>query len=54
MPRSRRWITRQGLNESDRIEWIPLADVPAMIARHEIVSGITLVGLQQLLLSERG
>ena len=42
------------LNESDRIEWIPLADVPAMIARHEIVSGITLVGLQQLLLSERG
>ena len=42
------------LNESDRIEWIPLTDVPAMIARHEIVSGITLVGLQQLLLSERG
>jgi 8-oxo-dGTP pyrophosphatase MutT (NUDIX family) len=42
------------LNESDRIEWIPLADVPGMIARHEIVSGITLVGLQQLLLSERG
>ncbi|MGW6199534.1 NUDIX domain-containing protein [Kribbella sp. NPDC055110] len=41
-------------NESDRIEWIPLADVPGMIARHEIVSGITLVGLQQLLLSERG
>ena len=41
-------------NESDRIEWIPVADVPGMIARHEIVSGITLVGLQQLLLSERG
>lgn len=41
-------------NESDRIEWIPLADVPGMIARHEIVSGLTLVGLQQLLLSERG
>ncbi len=41
-------------NESDRIEWIPLADVPGMIARHEIVSGITLVGLQQLLLSEHG
>jgi 8-oxo-dGTP pyrophosphatase MutT (NUDIX family) len=38
------------LNESDRIEWIPLADVPAMIARREIVSGITLVGLQQVLL----
>jgi len=41
-------------NESDRIEWIPLADLPGMIARHEIVSGITLLGLQQLLLAERG
>jgi 8-oxo-dGTP pyrophosphatase MutT (NUDIX family) len=40
-------------NESDRIEWIPLADVPAMIARREIVSGITLVGLQQALLQAR-
>ena len=39
-------------NESDRIEWIPLADVPGMIAREEIVSGITLVGLQQALLQE--
>ncbi|GAA1605760.1 NUDIX hydrolase [Kribbella hippodromi] len=41
------------LNESDRIEWIPLTDLPGMIARHEIVSGITLIGLQQLLLQER-
>nr|WP_238355487.1 NUDIX domain-containing protein [Kribbella sandramycini] len=38
-------------NESDRIEWIPLADVPALIARREIVSAITLVGLQQALLN---
>jgi 8-oxo-dGTP pyrophosphatase MutT (NUDIX family) len=38
-------------NESDRIEWIPLADVPAMIARQEIVHGMTLVGLQQVLLT---
>jgi 8-oxo-dGTP pyrophosphatase MutT (NUDIX family) len=37
-------------NESDRIEWIPLLDVPAMIRRREIVSGITLLGLQQTLL----
>ncbi|TQJ17205.1 ADP-ribose pyrophosphatase YjhB (NUDIX family) [Kribbella jejuensis] len=36
-------------NESDRIEWIPIADLPGMIARHEIVSGITLIGLLQLL-----
>lgn len=40
-------------NESDRIEWIPLADVPGMIARQEIVSSITLVGLQQLLILDR-
>ena len=37
-------------NESDRIEWVPLANVPAMIRRREIVSGISLVGLQQALL----
>lgn len=37
-------------NESDRIEWLPLADVPGLIARQEIVSGITLLGLQQTLL----
>ncbi|MFI9723836.1 NUDIX hydrolase [Streptomyces sp. NPDC052396] len=24
-------------NESDRLEWIPLADIPAMIARREII-----------------
>jgi 8-oxo-dGTP pyrophosphatase MutT (NUDIX family) len=41
------------LNESDRIEWVPLADVPAMIGRREIVSGITLVGLQQALLARQ-
>ena len=35
-------------NESDRIEWIPIADLAGMIARHEIVSGITLIGLLQL------
>jgi 8-oxo-dGTP pyrophosphatase MutT (NUDIX family) len=37
-------------NESDRIEWIPLTEVPAMIARQEIVHGMTLVGLQQTML----
>lgn len=40
-------------NESDRIEWVPLDDVPAMIASGEIVSGISLVGLQQALLQLR-
>ncbi|MDX6240168.1 MAG: 8-oxo-dGDP phosphatase [Kribbellaceae bacterium] len=38
-------------NESDRIEWLRLADVPGMIERREIVSGITLIGLQQILLN---
>jgi 8-oxo-dGTP pyrophosphatase MutT (NUDIX family) len=39
-------------NESDRIEWIPLDAVRGMIDRREIVSGGTLVGLLQLLLTE--
>ncbi|WP_406172668.1 NUDIX hydrolase [Streptomyces sp. NBC_00996] len=37
-------------NESDRLEWIPLADIPGMIARREIVSSATLVGVMALLL----
>ncbi|MEU1372199.1 NUDIX hydrolase [Streptomyces triculaminicus] len=37
-------------NESDRLEWIPLADVPGMIARREIVSSATLVAMMALLL----
>ncbi|MEV7589896.1 NUDIX domain-containing protein [Streptomyces sp. NPDC089922] len=40
-------------NESDRVEWIPLAEVPGMIARREIVSGATLVGVMALLLEAR-
>jgi 8-oxo-dGTP pyrophosphatase MutT (NUDIX family) len=35
--------------ESDRVAWIPLADVPAMIARREIVGGVSLIGLLQVL-----
>ncbi|MFF6998034.1 NUDIX hydrolase [Streptomyces sp. NPDC008313] len=37
-------------NESDRLEWIPLADIPGMISRREIVSSATLVGVMALLL----
>ncbi|MEU6803488.1 NUDIX hydrolase [Streptomyces neyagawaensis] len=37
-------------NESDKPAWIPLADVPGMIARREIVSSATLVGVMALLL----
>jgi 8-oxo-dGTP pyrophosphatase MutT (NUDIX family) len=40
------------VNEADRIEWIPLADVRAMIDRREIVSSGSLVGLLYLLLDE--
>ncbi|MFD8983857.1 NUDIX hydrolase [Streptomyces sp. NPDC059564] len=40
-------------NESDRLEWIPLADLPGMIARREIVSSATLVGVMALLLDLR-
>jgi len=37
-------------NESDRVEWIPLDEVRGMIARREIVSSATLVGVMALLL----
>ncbi|AJE41946.1 NUDIX domain-containing protein [Streptomyces nodosus] len=37
-------------NESDRLEWIPLPVVRAMIERGEIVSSATLVGVMALLL----
>lgn len=41
-------------NESDRIEWIPLADLRGMIKRREIVSSGSLVGVLNLLLDEAG
>ncbi|MFF4347794.1 NUDIX domain-containing protein [Streptomyces sp. NPDC001530] len=37
-------------NESDRLEWIPLSWIGGMIARREIVSSATLVGVMALLL----
>ncbi|MFJ9612566.1 MULTISPECIES: NUDIX hydrolase [Streptomyces] len=39
-------------NESDRIEWVPLADVRGMIDRREIVSSGSLVGLLYVLMDE--
>lgn len=35
--------------ESDRIAWIPLAEVPEMIRRKEIVGGVSVVALLQVL-----
>ena len=35
--------------EADRIEWLPLAGVQAMIDRREIVAGVAVTGLLQLL-----
>ncbi|MDX3784763.1 NUDIX hydrolase [Streptomyces europaeiscabiei] len=40
------------MNEPDRIEWIPLSEVRAMIDRREIVSSGTLVGLLYVLMDE--
>ncbi|MFI6285413.1 NUDIX hydrolase [Streptomyces sp. NPDC051018] len=40
------------MNEADRIEWIPMADIRGMIDRREIVSGGSLTGLLYLLLDE--
>ncbi|MFJ5779525.1 hypothetical protein [Streptomyces sp. NPDC093094] len=37
------------MNESDRVEWIPLSEVRGMIDRREIVSSGSLVGLLYVL-----
>lgn len=39
-------------NESDRIEWIPLADIRGTIDRRKIVSSGSLVGLLYVLMDE--
>ncbi|GAB3434013.1 NUDIX hydrolase [Actinophytocola sediminis] len=36
--------------ESEGVYWIPFADIQGMISRREIVGGVTVVALQQLLL----
>lgn len=38
------------LNESDRIEWIPLSEIRGMIDRREIVSSASLLGIMYTLL----
>jgi hypothetical protein len=38
--------------ESDRIEWVPLGNVPAMIKDGQIVSGSTLAALLYTIASE--
>lgn len=40
------------LNESDRIEWIPISEIRGMIDRREVVSSGSLVGLLYLLLDD--
>jgi 8-oxo-dGDP phosphatase len=40
--------------ESDRVDWIPLADVPGMIQRREIVGGVSVVALQQIIIQGTG
>ncbi len=42
------------LNESDRVEWIPLSEIRGMIDRREIVSSASLVGLMYVLLDYKG
>ena len=38
--------------ESERVAWIPLSDIPAMIARGEVASGTTLAALLYTLTSD--
>ncbi len=40
------------VNETDRLEWIPLSDIRGMIDRREIVSSGSLIGLLYLLMDE--
>lgn len=40
------------VNESDRVEWVPLSEIRGMIDRREIVSGASVVGLLYVLLDE--
>lgn len=35
--------------ESDRVAWVPLSDIPSMIARRQIVGGVSLIGLLHVL-----
>jgi hypothetical protein len=39
------------LNESDRVEWVPLSEIRGMIDRREIFSSASLLGLRR---SEKG
>ena len=42
------------LNESDCVEWIPMADIRGMIDRREVVSSASLVALMYVLLDYKG
>jgi hypothetical protein len=39
--------------EADRIEWVPLDDVPSLISKGQIVSGPTLIALLSLVAGTR-
>lgn len=41
------------VTEAQRVEWVPLRDIPALIAKGEVVSGATLVGMLYVLARER-
>lgn len=41
------------VNESDRVEWIPIDKISELVDRQEIVSGATVVGLLKLLAERR-
>jgi 8-oxo-dGTP pyrophosphatase MutT (NUDIX family) len=40
------------VNEADRIEWVPIADLRGMIDRRDIVSSATIMGVLYLLLDQ--
>jgi 8-oxo-dGTP pyrophosphatase MutT (NUDIX family) len=37
------------INEAERVRWVPLAEIPSMIAHGDIVGSATIIGLQYVL-----
>jgi 8-oxo-dGTP pyrophosphatase MutT (NUDIX family) len=40
--------------EAERIEWVPIADIPGLIAKGEIVSGPTLIAVLMVIATQTG
>lgn len=54
LARGAEYVSRpEDVTEAERVEWVPLNEIPALIAKGELVSGATLVGLLYVIARER-